>query len=233
MEMNIQMRNHCKILLEKLAKEDQQTSLIYNLSESLSNTFSWIKSYAKTDEEKKIVREQEINAIAYYQKSLEYNYDMLKQFKQTKDTTLKNLNYLVMTVDGTGKPKKTRVIDVQNGLPIFEDGCTLKDIWRKMNHVDNLISSLEKWMDFSGTLEEKLEKALKLQKKGKLGNSGIPETNYDLDHLSREQRDAQAWENYVIENGMYRVVYYDNNLDDLIKDLKECIEFYELATSIV
>ena len=54
-----------------------------------------------------------------------------------------------------------------------------------------------------------------------------------MDGMTREQSDSQAWENYCIENGLYKIKNYDYILEDLVEDLKECIEFYEQAISIV
>ena len=56
-----------------------------------------------------------------------------------------------------------------------------------------------------------------------------PEPNYDLDGLVGGQRDAAAWQNYAIENGMYRPTDYDASLENLLKNLEKCIDFYEKA----
>ena len=42
-----------------------------------------------------------------------------------------------------------------------------------------------------------------------------------LDGLVGGQRDAAAWQNYAIENGMYRPTDYDASLENLLKNLEE------------
>lgn len=236
MEKNInwQMKPHYEYLLKIFEKEEEQTSLFFHLYDKLPNTFSWFASYAKTDEEKKFVEECGLHALELYQRSLDLNYEKLKQYKETKDETDKDFMYLSITLDKEGNPKKTKVIsvDLKNGNPILEDDCTLLDVHRKMNNIYNNIKILSKWLNKKDTLQEMLEDALKLKEQGSLGTSGSPTTNYNMDGMSREQRDAQAWENYVIETGRYRITNYDWELDELIKDLEECISFYKKAISI-
>ena len=236
MEKNInwQMKPHYEYLLKIFEKEEEQTSLFFHLYDKLPNTFSWFASYAKTEEEKKFVEECGLHALELYQRSLDLNYEKLKQYKETKDETDKDFMYLSITLDKEGNPKKTKVIsvDLKNGNPILEDGCTLLDVHRKMNNIYNNIKILSKWLNKKDTLQEILEDALKLKELGSLGTSGSPTTNYNMDGMSREQRDAQAWENYVIETGRYRVTNYDWELDELITNLEECISFYKKAISI-
>lgn len=236
MEKNInwQMKPHYEYLLKIFEKEEEQTSLFFHLYDKLPNTFSWFASYAKTEEEKKFVEECGLHALELYQRSLDYNYEKLKQYKETKDETDKDFMYLTITLDKEGNPKKTKVIsvDLKNGNPILEDGCTLLDVHRKMNNIYNNIKILSKWLNKKDTLQEMLEDALKLKEQGSLGTSGSPTTNYNMDGMSREQRDAQAWENYAIETGRYRITNYDCELDELIQNLEECISFYKKAISI-
>ena len=59
MEKNInwQMRSHYESFLKTLKKEEQETSLLFHLCDTLPNIISWLASYAKTEEEKKFVDE--------------------------------------------------------------------------------------------------------------------------------------------------------------------------------
>ena len=230
--MNSRMKYFYDKLIGVLANEDSKTSLIYYLEDKIINTFEWLSSVAKTDEEKEIVKDLEKRLILYYQRSLELNYKLIKQYKDTKDESIENFDYLALTVDKEGNPKKTFVIDVNNGTPIFNDGCNLKYIYRQMIKARYAINDLKKWFKSEGNLYDKLETANKLTAV-KLGRDHSPSPNYDMDGMTREQRDSQAWENYCIENGLYKVKNYDYILEDLIEDLKECIKFYEQAISIV
>ena len=230
--MNSRMKYFYDKLIGVLANEDSKTSLIYYLEDKIINTFEWLSSVAKTDEEKEIVKDLEKRLILYYQRSLELNYNLIKQYKDTKDESIENFDYLALTVDKEGNPKKTFVIDVNNGTPIFDDDCETKYIYRKMRSAGYAIEDLNKWINQEGSLYEKLEAANKLTSI-KLGSSYLPSPNYDMDGMTREQRDSQAWENYCIENGLYKIKNYDYILEDLVEDLKECIKFYEQAISIV
>ena len=230
--MNYRMKTFYDKIIDILEMEDTKTSLIYHLLEKIVNTFEWLSSVAKTDEEKEIVRNLEKRLIIYYNRSLELNYKLIKLYKDTLDESIEDFDYLALTIDKDGNPKKTYVIDVKNGKPIFNEDCEISYIYRKMRSVRYAIDDLSKWIKQDGNLYEKLDKANKL-KSMKLGSSYSPSPNYDMDGMSREQRDAQAWENYCIENGLYKVKNYDFILDDLLRDLKDCIEFYEKAISIV
>lgn len=236
MEKNInwQMKRHYESVLKVFEAEEQKTSLIYHLCDKLPNYISWVASYVKTDEEKNFVRKCEENALKLYQRSLDYNYEKLQEYKETKLENDKDFMYLSLTVDKEGNPIKTKVIDVdfKKGTPIFEDDCILIDVNRKMTNIYNNIKILSKWLNKKDTLQEILDDALKLKEQGSLGTSGSPTTNYNMDGMSREQRDAQAWENYVIESGRYRITNYDWELDELITNLEECISFYKKAISI-
>ena len=130
--MNSRMKYFYDKLIGVLANEDSKTSLIYYLEDKIINTFEWLSSVAKTDAEKEIVKDLEKRLILYYQRSLELNYKLIKQYKDTKDESIENFDYLALTVDKEGNPKKTFVIDVNNGTPIFDDGCNLKYIYRQM-----------------------------------------------------------------------------------------------------
>ena len=78
-----------------------------------------------------------------------------------------------------------------------------------MRSVRYAIDDLCKWIKQDGNLYEKLDKANKL-KSMKLGSSYSPSPNYDMDSMSRERRDAQAWENYCIENKESTSIEYLN-----------------------
>ena len=161
--LNYQMNKFYQKILEIFKKEDQKPSLIYHLIESLEGTIQWCAGYAKTDYEKEVIRNCEIDAIKYYQNSLEYNYEKIKQYKENQDESDKYFMFLTMTFDKEGNPRKVKVIDVIKGKPIFEDGCTLVEIWREINKVSGYKTKLAKWIDKNGTLKETLNEALILQ----------------------------------------------------------------------
>ena len=230
---NVLYGEYYERMMKIFAEQDQSTSILYRLMKKLHSPLSCLMYYwARTDEKKALIRKYEVRAIDYYQRALEHNYEILKQYKETGEEPV-DFEYLIMTVDKQGNPKKTRVIDVKDGDPVFEDGCEIKDIWHTMNKVRGSISELSKWLDQDGTLQEKLEKALKLKEQGPLGGETPPSPNYDTSGMTREQSDAQAWQNYAIEMGMVRVVNYDYSLKELIPQLEKCIEFYQKAISIV
>lgn len=157
---------------------------------------------------------------------------MLRQYKQTGDEP-EGLKYLVLTVDKDGNPRRTRVVDVQRGNPIFEGDCEIRDITVTMKEVENLTKTLEEWLENSGSLEERKQRALELKAQGPLGAQPEQSPNCNLSGLVGGQLDSATWQNYAIEKGMVRRVNYDYSLDRLIINLEECIEFYKWAASIV
>lgn len=221
-------------VLKILDKQEQNPALIFSLIANLPPNLRSLGRYfvVTPEEEQAFIRKHELRAVGCYQSGLEKNYEMLRQYKET-GVEPEDFGHLVMTVDKDGNPKRTRVVDVVDGKPVFEDGCQIRMIDRKMNTIDSLLNDLHEWLKKDGTLQEKLDKATKLKEKGPLGAQTPPSPNYDLGGLSGGQLDAAAWQNYAIEMGMVRTVNYDHALEELIEKLKECIEFYEKATSIV
>ena len=233
MEMNGLMQEAYEKLLKIFAGEDAQTSLLYYLKSDLYNALHWVRYWAKTDEEKALAEECEARAVDYYQRALECNYETLHRYKETGDENVSGFRSLLMTVDANGIPTKTRVVGVKNGAPVFADGCQTQSISSERSYVDEQIGKLRRWMNYDGTLQEKLQTALALKARGPLGISEPPVPNYDSDGMTREQSEANAWQNYAIETGMIIATHYDDTLDRLIVSLKKCIAFYEKATSIV
>ena len=221
-------------LLKIFENQDENPIILSHLIEKIGSPLRCFYGYYGVTEEEinAFRRKHEILAIECYQKALDYNYELLRRYKET-GVEPEYFDCLVMTVDKDGNPKKTRVVDVVEGKPVFEDGCEIKAIDRVMVNIDSLIGDLHQWLHREGSLEEKLDKALKLKKQGPLGEQSPPTPNYDIDHLVGGQRDAAAWENYAIEMGMVRTVNYDYALEKLIKCLEKSIEFFKQATSIV
>lgn len=232
MTINYSMKTHYNNLLNCFSKEDEKETDVYNLILNLKNRIEWVYSYAKTDEEKQVARGCDKKAISYYQKSLNLNYEKLKQYKVTKKLSYDDLKYIIMTVDKNGNPQLTRIIDVEKGNPILEDGCIMLNIVTKVNKLRANINDLSKWFSKDDTLEELLDKAKKIKLNGSLGSSPTPSTNYEMGNLVGGQLDAQAWENYCVEMGLSHQVNYDSSLDELINLVQECIEFLNKATSI-
>ncbi|MBQ2987979.1 MAG: hypothetical protein IJD59_02630 [Clostridia bacterium] len=233
MEMNGLMREAYEKLLGIFAKEDAKASLLYDLKSDLYSALYWVRYWARSDEEKAFAGECEDRAVDYYQRALECNYDALRRYKETGDEGIPGFRNLLMTVDADETPTKTRVIGVRNGAPVFADGCQTQSIQSERNYVDRLIGELRRWMDYGGTLREKLEKALALKARGPLGISEPPKPSDGSKGMTREQSEANAWRNYAIEAGTITATHYDDTLDRLIVSLKKCMEFYEKATSIV
>ena len=221
-------------VIKLLEKHEKNPTLIFSLIVNLPPALRSLGRYfvVTPEEEQAFIRKHELRALDCYQSGLEKNYEMLRQYKET-GVEPEDFGHLVMTVDKDGNPKRTRVVDVVHGEPVFDDGCQIKMIDRKMNTINSLLNDLHKFMKKSGTLQEKLDKAMKLREEGKLGAQTPPSPNYDLDGLVGGLLDAAAWQNYAIEMGMVRTVNYDRALEELIECLEASIEFYKQATSIV
>ena len=237
--------SHMKYKYEKIlntfAAQDKNVTTLYELIQNLHGSMLSLgmnldmykfRIEVTAEEIKAFLRKLEIRAIDYYQRALEKNYEVLKQYKETGEEP-EDFIYLIMTVDKDGNPKKSRVIDVRGGEPILEDGCEIREIQHTMDKIDNLYRDLSSWLDDSGTLKEKLEKALKLKAKRPFGVQTPSSPSYDLHGLSGERLDAAAWQIYVIEMNTVKTVDYNNALEELITKLQTCIEFYEKAISIV
>lgn len=220
-------------MLEIFSEQDKGVSISAFLEFKFYNIISHMKYYAKTEEEKKFVRDSEILMIPYYQKSLEHNYELLKLLKDTSNENMPNVEQLLLTVDEFGYPKKTKVIDVIDGKPVYGDNCKSISISSEYRRATDARHKLNKYIDRWEGLEGTLRIALELKKKSNLGMEDPLTPNYDTSGMTREQADAQAWENYAIVHGMGRRTNYDDELDDLIESIEKCIDFYKKATSIV
>lgn len=237
--------SHMKYKYEKIlntfAAQDQKMDTLYELIQNLHGSMLSLgmnldmykfRIEVTAEEIKAFLRKLEIRAIDYYQRALEKNYEVLKQCKETGEEP-EDFIYLIMTVDKDGNPKKSRVIDVRSGEPILEDCCEIREIWSTMDKIDDLYRDLSSWLDDSGTLREKLEKALQLKAKRPFGVKTPESPGYDLHGLSGGRLDAAAWQNYVIDMNTVKTVDYNSALEELIAKLETCIDFYEKAISIV
>ena len=237
--------SHMKYKYEKIlntfAAQDQKMTTLYELIQDLHGSMLSLgmnldmykfRIEVTAGEIKAFLRKFEIRAIDYYQRALEKNYEVLKQCKETGEEP-EDFIYLIMTVDKDGNPKKSRVIDVRSGEPILEDCCEIREIWSTMDKIDDLYRDLSSWLDDSGTLQEKLEKALQLKAKRLFGVKTPESPGYDLHGLSGGRLDAAAWQNYVIDMNTVKTVDYNSALEELITKLETCIDFYEKAISIV
>ena len=237
--------SHMKYKYEKIlntfAAQDQKMTTLHELIQDLHGSMLSLgmnldmykfRIEVTAEEIKAFLRKLEIRAIDYYQRALEKNYEVLKQCKETGEEP-EDFIYLIMTVDKDGNPKKSRVIDVRSGEPILEDSCEIREIWSTMDKIDDLYRDLSSWLDDSGTLREKLEKALQLKAKRLFGAKTPESPGYDLHGLCGERLDAAAWQNYVIDMNTVKTVDYNSALEELITKLETCIDFYEKAISIV
>ena len=116
-------------MLEIFDKQEQNPTHIFSVIANLpSKLHSLGRYYCVTpEEEQAFIRKHELRAMVCYQSALEKNYEMLRLYKET-GVDPEDFGHLVMTVDKDGNPKRTRVLDVVNGEPVFEDGCQIRMI---------------------------------------------------------------------------------------------------------
>ena len=186
---------------------------------------------AQAEEEKAFVKECAREIAACYQRALERNYEEIRQHKETNSQDHRPMRSWTLTLDENGAPRKTSVIDVnEKGYPVYADRCTGLVISYELQKVWDCQHALRNWLDGSvNDLYALRVAAIELKQGGRLGMGSIPSPNYDLDGLVGGQRDAAAWQNYIIESGTYRPTDYDESLDRLLENLDKCIDFYEKA----
>lgn len=248
----LDFEDSCKYFQEACVKAEEYEITIYDIYYGYSNNplrdYHNVCKYAETEEEKAIAKKCEQQMITCYQNILERNYKNIKAYKESGITDFTVLDSWLLTLDEKGEPKKTTVIGLNEyGDPVYADHCTLHMIPNKRSSVyskrNELKSKIDRsqltpeeekaWFDRELDLYE-LKKAMRIfTGKGKLGADPYPTPNYDMSGLSREQSDAQAWQNYAIENGMVKHVDYDRTLKDLLQSIDECLDFYEKALSMV
>ena len=233
LEHNERLNKAYKELLEDLAKQDQQLGSIISIQYMFHAAMSDLRYWAFREEEKAFARECELKMIPYYQRALEEEYQKFKVQKEIGYPDYTVMKSWTLTVDKNGNPTKTTVVDIQEGYPIYADGCTGVEISDEAHAVGHYRNDLYRWLKSNENLYELKIAAEELKKKGVLGMSPSPEPNYDLDGLVGGQLDAAAWQNYAIANGMARRTDYDEALDKLLKAIDTCIDFYEKAISIV
>lgn len=233
LEQNEHLNKAYKELLEDFAELDKYGGTIIYIGFKFYSAISDLSYSAKGEEEKEFVRECELKMIPYYQRALEQNYQKFKEQKELGAPDYMIIDSWTLTIDKNGNPTKTTVVDVQKGYPIYADGCTGVEILDETRAVGNCRYKLNRWLKSNRNLYELKVAAEKLKKKDSLGVSASPTPNYNMDGLTREQSDAQAWQNYAIENGMAHRTDYDAAVDELLVAIDKCIDFYEKAISIV
>ena len=233
LEHNEHLNDAYEKLLEVFAELDKYGGTIIYIGFKFYSAISDLSCWAKSEEEKAFVRECELKMIPYYQRALEQNYQKFKEQKELGVPDYMEIDSWTLTVDKNGNPTKTTVVDVQKGYPIYADGCTSVEILDETRTVGNCRYKLNRWLKSNKNLYELRVAAEKLKKKDSLGVSAPPTPNYNMDGLTREQSDSQAWQNYAIENGMARSTDYDEAVDELLVAIDKCIDFYEKAISIV
>ncbi len=233
LEHNERLNKAYKEFLEVLAKQDEQPQSIFSMQYKFYAAISDLRYWAFREEEKAFVRECELKMIPYYQRALEEVYRKFRAEKEIGIPTYTLFDSWLLTVDQNGNPVKTTVVDVQQGKPVYADGCIGIEIADEARSVGNCRYELRRWLQSNTNVYELKVAAEELKKKGALGMSPSPEPNYDLSGLSGERLDAAAWQNYAIANGMVRRTDYDEMLDKLLVAIDKCIDFYEKAISIV
>lgn len=213
---------------------DKNELSIDSIEYDIYNVYPDMLSMANNDDRKNFVKECEVQITACYQRALERNYKMIRDHVDQSVTSHSNMIWWILTLDKEGNPCVCSVISVnKKGKPIYADGCTGIMIKNELQEVWNSRYKLNRWIDDCENLYELRAKALSLKEKGRLGLQSVPTPNYDTGGMSREQSDSQAWQNYAIENGMYRPVDYDASLEHLLNNIEKCIAFYEKAISMV
>ena len=206
---------------------------IFGMKQRLYNILPNMYMEAINEAEKSFVKTCEERLLQYYQQALKNNYQKIEKQKEIGVISAEAMSTWAITIDETGQAIKTSVIGVNTlGYPLYDGDYQLVSIRDTIQKIYNYRYELRHWLELNDNLTEFKEAALKL-KQISLGKENIPNTNYDLDGLTREQRDAQAWQNYVIESGMYQITDYDKTLDQLLVLLEQCIDFYQQAISMV
>lgn len=212
-----------------------ETLNIDSIEFKMFNLYPRMLKKAETEEEKAFVKECAREIAACYQRALERNYENIRGHKETNSQDHRPMRNWTLTLDENGTPRKTSVVDIdEKGYPVYADRCTDIKISYELQVVWNCQYELRKWLDRSvNDLYKLRDAALGLKEKERLGMASTPQPNYDLDGLVGGQLDAAAWQNYAIENGMYRPDDYDDSLEQLLENVDKCIDFYEKAISIV
>ena len=220
--------------LQKAFARYENSEKIYYIKGALFQIFPKLNRWVDTKEEKEFLNECKLEAAQFYQKALELNYKKIKEQKEIGIADYDAMEFWILTIDENGNPKKTTVIDVdEDGAPVYADNCKAVSINLQITYTNEYRHELEDWIERNSNLYELKKAAESLKQKGRLGMESVPSPNYDTYGMSREQSDSQAWQNYTIENGMYRPTDYDKTLDNLLKNIDKCIDFYEKAISMV
>ena len=231
LESNRRFREYYEKLQDIISYADNGNLDIDSIKFKMFNLYPNMLKGARTTEEKAFVKECAMEIAACYQRALERNYEEIRKHKEAGIADHRPMRTWMLTLDEGETPKKTAVTDVNaKGYPVYGDGCTARIISYELQQVWNDQHKLNRWLDSSvNDLYELRTAARSLKNKERLGMAQTPEPNYDLDGLVGGQRDAAAWQNYAIENGTYRPTDYDASLENLLKNLEECIDFYEKA----
>ncbi len=222
-------------LLEYCEEADKWEKDFNSVIRELCHSYYFIRNWTETARNPELALLYRKKMMECYQSALERNYKRIKEYKERGTVDFSETDTWVLTLDKNGNPAKTSVIGVDEyGKPIFADDSTdMPFVGRRRSNIKDCCADLGDLAPYNDNLYELLAKALKLKEQGPLGAEPYPVPNYDLSGLSGGRLDAAAWQNYAIEHGMVRHVDYDASLNKLIEELKELIELYEKALSVV
>lgn len=218
---------------EIIAYADENEIHIDSLKGKFFNVYPDMLRGAKTEEKIAFVQACAREITACYQRALQRNYREIQDCKARGVVDSWMIEKWTLTLDKDGRPTRTAVVDVdKKGYPLYADGCTEVFIDWEARRVGEYRYKLNRWLEGNRNWYVLRQEAQALQQKGPLGLADPPTPDYDLDGLVGGQRDAAAWQNYAIENGMVPRTDYDVALEKLLAALDKCIAFYEQAISI-
>lgn len=215
--------------------------LLTNGDQLRSRLFT-MRSLARTPEEHAALQETEKRAESWIRWLLEQNREKIRLYQQqgVKDSRL------FVMLDPQGSPRDAAFegfaeeLSPENGkpgcVPRYTDGCMPRFCYDFQEALQDR-PLFDAWLPPELPDGELLAAAKQLQSQGRLGEIKQEihrPTDYTMKGMTREQRDAQAWQNWANENNIreYEYIDLDKRLNSFIHALEQEIAFYELVSAV-
>ncbi len=214
--------NHLTRFLEKDEAFDYAFLLRYAREYMLA-----LYKNAQSEYEFNIISEIERRLYERYDFVIKKNYDILKDYIENGTDDRRILYDTFLLLDKNSKAVMPVIIKIKDGVPVFDEEYTVIWAWKFIDKIKKHASALKDVLNPDLPIKKMYNEVKSIKCSGALGVKNPPEANYEMNGYTNEMRDAQAWENMLIETGVYKSVNLDYELDCLLNALEEHDRYLE------
>lgn len=216
--------NHLTRFLEKDEAYDYAFLLRYAREYMLG-----LSKNAQSGDEFNIISETEQRLHERYNFVIKKNYEVLKDYIENGTDDRRILYDTFLFIDEDSRAVMPVIIKIKDGVPVFGGEYTVIWAWKFIDKIKKHASALKEFINPDLPIKIMYNEVKRIKCSGALGVKNPPEVNYEMSGYTNEMRDAQAWENMLIETGVYKSVNLDYELDCLLNALEEHNRYIEKA----